>query len=202
MSIVGIVRREAIEVEAATARVQRTDRWLAQVSRRSAKHRSKADRRVVCLWRPDALHEGAGEHVLHGWVRVPRRRLQVRCDTRAVQLEIVVVCVGCKSVSCAVCRPVQVLLDGLLVLERIQEGLIIDRGSGRRRVRLVETATVGCIGTACSATEGLLSTRCLLLEHIGRRVGLRESILVQKALLPHHHLGSGLISVGDLILIE
>ena len=131
LSIVCSVRGEAIEVEAAAARVQRADRRLAQVRRRPAKHRSEADRRVVCLRCPNALHEGAGQHVLHGWVRVPRRWLQVGCDTRAVQLKIVVVCVGCESVSCAVRRPVQILLHGLLVLKRVQEGLISDRSCSR-----------------------------------------------------------------------
>ena len=118
--------------------------------------------------------------------RVPRCWLQVRCDTRTVQLEVIVVCVGCEAVSCAIGGPIQVLLDGLLVLQRVHEGLIRDRVG--RGICLAKVSIVCICASATCPTKGLLRTGRLLLEHIGRRAGLGECVLVQKALLPHHHL--------------
>ena len=133
--------------------------WLAEV--RAAKHLAKVDLRVVGRWRALALHEGAGEHVhASGLLGVPRRRLEIRCDTRTVQLQVIVVCVGWKSArsgGSARCRGVQVLLDRrLLVLEWVHERVLVVRCG----LLLVEISTI-----VPATTEDLLSTR--LAEHVG-----------------------------------
>ena len=129
--------------------------------------------------------------MLHRGLRVPRRRLQVRCDARAVQLKVVVVLVVGQGASCAIPCPIQVLLNRLLVFQRVHERLIVDGGW----VRLVEVAVCP------TAAVGLLGAG--LLEHAGRGTDLWESVLIEEALLPHtEHLGSGWIGVGDLVLVE
>lgn len=130
--------------------------WLAE-------NLTEVELRVVRCGRDMALQEGRGEHVHAAGLRIALRRLQVRRDTRAIQLHVIVIRRILQRVGASGSvrrRRVQILRHGrlrllllalLLVFERVQERVLA--ASSRRRLLVVEIVAAG---VAAGVLEGFL----------------------------------------------